>query len=99
VANTKTNQDLFRHLRANGLRKRTARLISEATDGRRKPSKAVHRTVNDLKKLVREAEDQISGGPAKRKLAARKAAATRKRNQQRRSAAAKRGARTRAKAR
>jgi hypothetical protein len=99
MAKTKTNEDLFKRLHANGLRKRTAKLISEATDRRRKPAKRVQRTIDDIKKLVGEAEDRISGGPAKRKLSAKKAAATRKRNAQRRSAAAKKGARTRARAR
>lgn len=99
MAKTKTDKDLFARLHASGLRKRTAKMISEATDRRRKPAKRVQRTLNDLKRLVGEAEDQISGGPAKRKLAARKAAATRKRNAQRRSASAKKGARTRARAR
>ena len=69
------------------------------TDRRRKPASKVENTLTDLKKLVSEAEDRLSGGPAKRKAAAKKAANTRKRNAQRRSAAAKKGARTRAKAR
>jgi hypothetical protein len=99
MARTKANEDLFTRLRANGLRKRTAKLISDATDGRRKPAKAVQRTLTDLKRLVGEAEDQISGGPAKRKAAAKKAAATRKRNAASRSTAAKKAARTRAKSR
>jgi hypothetical protein len=97
MAKTKRDQELFDRLRAQGLRKRTAKLISEATDQRRKPAKAVTRTVSDLKKVVGEAEDRISGGPAKRQAAAKKAANTRKRKAQSRSAAAKKGARTRAK--
>jgi hypothetical protein len=88
--------ELFESLRARGLRKRTARLISEATDRRRRPGKAVQRTIKDLDKLVKEVEDRVSGGPAKRKAAAKKAASTRKRKAQRRSAAAKKAARTRA---
>jgi hypothetical protein len=97
MAKTKTNQALFKRMRAQGLRKRTARLISQATDGRRKPAKAVNQALGDLRKLVSEAEDRISGRPAKRKAAAKKGAATRRRNAARRSAAAKKGARTRAK--
>ena len=90
------NDELFKRLRAQGLRKRTAKLISEATDRRRKPAKLVERTLSDLKQAVSTAEDHLSGGPGKRKAAAKKAAATRKRNAQTRSTAAKRGARTRA---
>jgi hypothetical protein len=98
MAKTKRDQELFDRLHAQGLRKRTAKLISETTDQRRKPAKAVQRTLGDLKKVVDEAEDRINGGPAKREAAAKKAANTRKRNAQARSAAAKKGARTRAKA-
>jgi hypothetical protein len=97
MASTKRSDDLFDRLHAQGLRKRTAKLIAEATDRRRKPAKKVERTVTDLKKLVSEVEDRLSGGPAKRKAAAKKAAATRKRNALRRSASAKKAARTRAK--
>jgi hypothetical protein len=95
----KSSDALFRRLRANGLRKSTARMLSEATDGRRKPAKVVKRTLADLNKAVGELEDRMAGGPAKRKAAAKKAAATRKRNAARRSASAKKAARTRAKAR
>lgn len=98
MARTKSNDDLFHRLRAHGLRKRTAKLISDATDRRRKPGKAVHQTLAELNKLVAEVEDRISGGPARRSAAAKKAAATRKRNSLRRSTAAKKAARTRARA-
>jgi hypothetical protein len=98
MASTKRNDDLLKRLHAQGLRKRTAKLISEATDRRRKPAKAVKRTVTDLKKLVAEVEDRLSGGPAKRTAAAKKAAATRRRKAQSRSAAAKKAAKTRSKA-
>jgi hypothetical protein len=97
MAKTKASDELFRRLRARGLRKRTATLISEATDRRRKPAKAAQRALTDLKRLVGDAEDRIAGGPAKRKAAAKKGALTRKRKAARRSAAAKKAARTRAK--
>lgn len=99
MAKTEAREDLFQRLRAQGLRKRTAKLLSDATDGRRKPAKTVKRTLTDLRSLVSEAEDRISGGSSKRKAAARKAANTRKRHAQRRSTAAKKAARTRAKSR
>jgi hypothetical protein len=98
MAKTKRSDDLFERLHAQGLRKRTAKLISNATDRRRKPAKLVQRTVTDLRSLLSEVEDVISGGPAKRRAAAKKAANTRKRNAQRRSAAAKKAARTRSRA-
>ena len=98
MAKTNRSDELFRRLHAQGLRKRTAKLISDATDRRRKPRTAVDRTLADLKKLISEAEDMIAGGPARRSAAAKKAASTRKRNAAQRSAAAKKAARTRAKA-
>lgn len=98
MAKTKPSDELFQRLHAQGLRKRTAKLLSEATDRRRKPAKVVQRTVADLKSLVSEVEDVISGGPAKRKTAAKTAANTRKRNARRRSMAAKKAARTRSRA-
>ena len=94
----KRDEDLFRRLRASGLRKRVASVIAESTDGRRQPSKTVKSVVDDLKTLVSEVEDRATGGPAKRKAAAKKAAATRARNARARSTAAKKAARTRAKA-
>jgi hypothetical protein len=99
MAKTTRTDELFTRLRAQGLRKRTAKLISQTTDRRRKPAKSVQSALNDLKKLVGEAENRLSGGAAKRKAAAKKAAATRKRNAARRSAAAKKAAQTRAKSR
>jgi hypothetical protein len=96
---TTRHDDLFERLRAQGLRKRTAKLIADATDRRRKPAKGAQRALAELKKMIGDVEDRISGGPAKRKAAAKKAANTRKRNAQRRSAAAKKAAQTRAKTR
>lgn len=93
---TKLDEDLFRRLRASGLRKKVARVIAEGTDGRRKPAKSVRSVLDDLKGLVEEVEDRAKGGPAKRSTAARKAAATRRRKAQARSTAAKKAARTRA---
>ena len=96
MAKTRIDEDLFRRLHADGLRKRAARTIAEAANGRGRSSKAVKSMLDDLKSAVAEVEDRVSGGPAKRRAAARKAAATRKRNAQTRSLAAKKGARTRA---
>lgn len=97
MAKNKLERDLVSRLRATGIRKRSAELIAGATDGRRKPAKQVRRVASDLSRLLSEAEDRITGGPAKRKAAAKKAAQTRKQNAAKRSTAAKRAARTRAK--
>jgi hypothetical protein len=97
MAKKKTQQDLIKRLRASGVRKRSAELIARSTDGRRKPAKQVRQVIDDLRDLLSEAEDRVTGGPAKRKAAAKKAANTRKRNAAKRSSAAKKGARTRAK--
>ncbi len=95
----KKDQDLFDKLRSSGLRKNVARTLSDAAGkatGRRPPPKQAQRALAELRALVGDVEDRISGGPAKRKAAAKKAAATRKRKAAKRSAAAKKGARTRA---
>ena len=96
----KSRQDeIFEALRARGLRKRVARSLAEAASrtNRRTP-KGVKKVTADLRALATEIEDRVTGGPAKRKAAAKKAAATRKRQAAKRSAAAKKGAKTRAKA-
>ena len=94
----KSRQDeIFEMLRARGLRKRVARTIAEATGktSSRTP-KVLRDAANDLKSLASELEDRATGGPAKRKAAAKKAANTRKRKANARSAAAKKAAKTRA---
>ena len=96
----KSRQDeLFEMLRARGLRKRLARSLAEATGrANRSTPKGVKKVASDLRSLASELEDRATGGPAKRKAAAKKAAATRKRKATQRSTAAKKAARTRAKA-
>jgi hypothetical protein len=97
MAKNRRNEALFRRLPGQGLRKRATTILSGTADRRRKRRGAVHQVISDLNTLVSEAGDRISGGPAKRKAAAKKAARTRKQNAQRRSAVAKKPARTRAK--
>ena len=95
----KSRQDeIFEALRAKGLRKRVARTMADAT-GRtsRNTPKGVKKVVADLRSLATDIEDRATGGPGKRKAAAKKAAATRKRNAAKRSTAAKKAAKTRAK--
>ena len=96
MAKKASRGDLFDQLRKSGLRKRTARLIAENTDGRKQPAKAVRSVIDDLRDVVSEVEDRAKGGPAKRKAAAKKAAQTRKRKARQRSQAGKKAARTRA---
>ncbi len=90
---------LFERLRANGLRKRVARELSQALSAASGsgPSKAAQSRITELRKLVSDLEDRAKGGPAKRQAAAKKAAATRKRKANDRSTAAKKAAKTRAK--
>jgi hypothetical protein len=99
MAKKTRQQQLMDTLHAGGIRKKAARLIAQTTDGRRKPAKRLNGVLADLNRLVEQAEDRLSGGPAKRTASAKKAAATRKRNALKRSASAKKGARTRAKSR
>jgi hypothetical protein len=90
---------LFDRLRANGIRKRVAKELSEALSSANgsRASKAATARIAELRKIVADLEDRAKGGPAKRQAAAKKAAATRKKKAAQRSAAAKKGARTRAK--
>ena len=98
MAKRASTEDLFDQLRKSGLRKKTARLIAENTDGRKQPAKAVRSVIDDLRDVAGDIEDRAKGGPAKRKAAAKKAAQTRKRKERQRSQAAKKAARTRARA-
>jgi uncharacterized sporulation protein YeaH/YhbH (DUF444 family) len=98
MARKSKRDELFEMLRARGLRKSVARSIADATSRtQRNTPKGVKKVTSDLRSLASEIEDRVTGGPAKRKAAAKKAANTRKRNASKRSAAAKKGARTRAK--
>src|SRR3954447_10153874 len=102
------DQELFERLRAGGLRKRVANVLSEAEAAGRgaggRAEQTVRTTIADLRRLADELEDRFrgatrtaSGGTTKRSAAAQKAAATRKRKATQRSTAAKKAAATRAK--
>jgi hypothetical protein len=95
---TKQKQDLADHLHASGIRKRTAELLAEATDGRRKPAKQLRSVAKQMKNALADIEDRAKGGPAKRSAAAKKGAETRKKNAAKRSGTAKKAAATRKKA-
>ena len=98
------DQELFERLRAGGLRKRVANVLSEAEAAGRgaggRAEQQVRTTIADLRRLADELEDRFrgaTGGTTKRSAAAQKAAATRKRKATQRSTAAKKAAATRAK--
>ena len=99
MARKSRQEELFEMLRARGLRKRVARTLADATSrANRNTPKGLRKMASDLRALASDIEDRATGGPGKRKAAAKKAAATRKANAKKRSTAAKKGARTRAKA-
>jgi hypothetical protein len=99
MAGKSRQEEIFDRLRAQGLRKSVARTVAKATSRTsRNTPKGVKKVASDLRALASEIEDRATGGPAKRKAAAKKAANTRKRQAAKRSAAAKKGAKTRAKA-
>ena len=93
----KTETDLFKSLRARGVRKKVAKQMTRATSGAGKPKVARH-ALADLSSVVGDVSDRLRRGPEKRSAAAKKAARTRKQKARKRSEAAKRGARTRARA-
>jgi hypothetical protein len=93
----KTETDLFKSLRARGVRKKVAKQVTRATSGAGK-SKVARRAMADLSSVVGDVSDRLRHGPEKRSTAARKAARTRKQKARKRREAAKRGARTRARA-
>src|SRR3954452_706805 len=98
------DQELFDRLRAGGLRKRVASVLSEAEaagrGARGRAEQQIRTTIADLRRLADELEDRFrgaTGGTTRRSAAAQKAAATRKRQATKRSTAAKKAAATRAK--
>src|SRR5206468_6811201 len=101
MANT-IDRELFDRLRASGLRKRVARVISEATGAGRdaggRAEQTARKAIKDLRGLADEIEDRLRGTTQKssRSEAAKKGAQTRARQASTRSEAAKKAARTRA---
>ncbi|MBV9425125.1 MAG: hypothetical protein JOZ98_19615 [Solirubrobacterales bacterium] len=94
----KRDEDLMRTLRDNGVRKKVAQAVSEATDGapNSEQKNLIDRTVEGLRTAADSLESRV--GDSRRSESAKKAARTRKRKAAERSAAARRGARTRARA-
>ena len=93
------NEDLFDRLRKNGLRKRVARTVANAshTVDKRTP-KPARKALDDLRSMVVELEHRLSGDSTaeRRKAAAAKGARTRRAKAAKRPQAAKKAARTRA---
>lgn len=93
----KSETDLFKSLRARGVRKKIAKQVTRVTSGAGKP-RVARRAMADLSSVVEDVSDRLRHGPEKGSAAAKKAARTRKRKADKRSQSAKRGARTRARA-
>jgi hypothetical protein len=93
------DRELFDQLRAQGLRKRVARLVSEAAgaagSANARGNAAAKNVIAELRKAADEIEDRLRGGPSARSEAAKKAARTRATAANKRSAAAKKAAATR----
>lgn len=98
MAKTKSDKQLYGQLRDSGIRKRVARMASEAlpTKGPKKPSKA-HQLANELSAVADSIRERAGGGSRKRSSAAKKAAGTRKATAAKRRTSARKGAKARAK--
>ena len=93
----KKQKKLYKQLRTQGMRKKTAELASETAtklDGRGRVPKALKSTIGDLRGALDQLEGQVEAH--ERKQAGRKAARTRRRKAEERSAAARKAARKRA---
>ena len=99
MAKTKMDRKLFNRMRSLGVRKSRARQVAEAVANSRKSApKAARKAMADLQGAAGEIQDRMTGGPQKRKAAAKKAARTRKQKAKKHSDSAKKAARTRARA-
>ncbi|HYZ29290.1 MAG TPA: hypothetical protein VE570_09570 [Thermoleophilaceae bacterium] len=95
------DSDLFSSLRAQGLRKRVARALSDIENGGRgargNAEKLAQRVIADLRQAADTIEKRLDiGGAGTRSAGAKKAATTRKRAAAKRGASAKKAASTRA---
>jgi hypothetical protein len=83
VAKNDRDKDLFRMMRAAGVRKKVAAEVSEAVGPSAEPGgktpKVVRQAVRDFSALAARLEDPVSGGPRKSNATAQKRAGTRKR--------------------
>ena len=93
----KGTKKLYKQLRTQGVRKKTAELASQTAtklDGRGRVPKALKSTIGDLRGALDQLEGRVEAH--ERKVAGRKAARTRQRKAEERSAAARKAARKRA---
>ena len=97
MAKKKQTEDLFDHLRANGVRKKVAKTIADGANSKNgKRAEALAQTaLADLRSASDAIRDRVHNRDSKRSEAAKKAARTRKRNAATRSASAKKAAATR----
>jgi hypothetical protein len=98
MAKSKRDEKLFKRLRSFGVRKGTARKVSESmVDSGDAAPEAARTALADLHGAVAEIENRLPKGREKRRAAAKKAARTRAKNAKKRSQAAKKAARARTK--
>jgi hypothetical protein len=96
-----STDDLFETLRARGLRRQAARILSDAAgagkSGAGRSQEAARKIIADLRKVADDLEGRVTGKQTgtDRSEAGKKAARTRARKADARSAAAKKGAATR----
>jgi hypothetical protein len=93
---TKQDKELVKKLRAGGVRKKVARLLTKSTrsGSAGNPPRVVGKTIDNLRSAADELEGRVRH--SQRSGAGKKAARTRKHKAAERSAAARKGARTRA---
>ncbi len=69
----KSETNLFKSLRARGVRKKIAKQVTRATSGTGGKSKIARRAMADLNSVVEDVGDRLRHGPEKRSAAAEKA--------------------------
>jgi hypothetical protein len=93
---TKPDKDLYKRLRDSGLRKKTAKRVSEAipSKGSKSPA-AAHKVADKVSDAADTIRERAGGGSRKRSKGAKKGARTRKANEAKRRSSARKGAKSR----
>ena len=96
MAKTKPDKGLYSRLRDNGVRKKTAKRVSEAlpSKGAKSPA-AAQKVAIQLRDASDAIRDRVGGGSRKRSKAAKKAAKTRKAKAAKRRSSARKGTKAR----